>query len=82
MIGVAWAIFRGSAALQFATAMLAVWIAWGANNVHQRNVGASRVVTEINTQAGKISAKAIEARGRGDVPDAAERLRQRSCRDC
>lgn len=46
------------------------------------NKGAARVVTEINTQAGKLSAKATQERERADVSDAAERLRKRSCRDC
>ena len=47
---------------------------------HDNKVRATQTV-EINQAAEKIGEKAVENRKRADVPDAAERLRKRSCRD-
>ena len=60
MIGILVAIFRGSLVLQIATAAAVAWGVWAANNVHQRNVGASRLAAKIEKKADD-NAKAADA---------------------
>jgi hypothetical protein len=82
MISLVWAIFRGSRTLQAATAILAGWIAWSANNTYQRHQGASRVI-ETSKQVGAIAnAKNQIVRRAAALPGAASRLQHSVCRDC
>jgi hypothetical protein len=68
--------------LQIAALIAALVGAWELNNWKQRNVGASQLAEKTNTEAEKISEKAVENRALGDVPDAVAKLRKRACRDC
>ena len=78
----AWAIFRGSLPLQLIVLALAGWAALGANNLYQRNVGASSAVTTINNQSQELAHDALQARLPADAPGAVGRVRQRYCSDC
>lgn len=51
MIGVMWAIFRGSMPLQIATAALLAFGAFKANNAYQRHVGAQNLSAKIEKKA-------------------------------
>jgi len=60
MMLTAWAIFRGSFVLQVATAALVAWGALKANNLYQRNVGASTVIEKVEKKANE-DAKTADA---------------------
>ena len=78
MIAALW----GARGLALVGALLIGLLGVKAWQLRQQSLGAAKVVATINKQAEKISAKADQARERASVPDAAERLRRRSCRDC
>ena len=48
---IAWAIFRGSAGLQIATAAVVCLGLWKGNNAYQRNVGAKAVIEKVEKKA-------------------------------
>ena len=48
---IAWKIFRDSLPLQLIALAVAGWAALGANNLYQRQKGASAVVTKIEKKA-------------------------------
>lgn len=53
---------------------------WDVNR--QREIGAWKVVEASKKEGAKANAKNEAVRARADVPDAADRLRKQSCRDC
>jgi hypothetical protein len=82
MMTLAWAIFRGSRTLQAATAILAGWIAWNANNAYQRHQGATKVIVKSKEAGLAANVKNAKVRDRAREPGAAERLQRDACRDC
>lgn len=48
---IAWTLFRNSLPLQLIAIGLAAWATIGANNLYQRQVGASRVIDKIEKKA-------------------------------
>ena len=86
MISAVWGLFAASRGLQVVVLALTCWGIWEGNNAWQRSTGRaegrSEITTQTNTEAEKISEKAVENRSRGDIPDALAKLLKRSCRDC
>jgi hypothetical protein len=82
MISLAWAIFRGSRALQAATAILLGWIAWNGNNAYQRHVGKEQLRAASIEAGRRANAKNEVVRRAAKQPGAFDRLRADSCRDC
>ncbi len=78
MIMTLFAALLGSRPLQWALAALIAMGGYEGWKYHQRHIGAAQVEAKIEQQTEKEVAKATEARGRADVPDAVKRLRQRS----
>ena len=46
-----WTLFRNSLPLQFVAIGLMAWAALGANNLYQRNVGASKFAAKVEAKA-------------------------------
>lgn len=80
-----WLLLKGLAFTRTGMIALAVMAAlgWRAYDVHhQRQIGASRAVEKIEKQTEKINDKAQKARTAARRPGAAQRVRERYCRDC
>jgi len=82
MISVAFAIFRGSRALQAASAILMGWIAWNANNAYQRHQGATKVIEKSKEAGRAANVKNARVRDLAKQPGSLGRLYADSCRDC
>ena len=52
------------------------------NNSHQRNKGAESVIAAAKEQGAKANAKNEAVRADAERPGAADRVRERFCRDC
>lgn len=72
----------GSKPVRYAVAGLVALGAYQGWKHHQREIGATEVVTTINDQAEKQAEKAVAAREPAKLPGAALRLKSNWCRDC
>jgi hypothetical protein len=79
---VIWQIFRGSVALQAATAVLLCLGAFKANNIYREHIGGQKVIAK-SKEAGRVAnAKAQKSHDAAQRPGAAQRLLTGDCRDC
>lgn len=79
---IAWMVFRNSLPLQLVAIALAGWAALGANNLYQRNVGASQFATKVEKHADDTAKTADAVReevavGKRGKPDPFRRDRVR-----
>lgn len=82
MIGLIWAIFRGSVPLQIATAAIVLFGAFKANNAYQQYKGGQAVIAKSKEAGKAANAKAQKSHAAARKPGAADRLRAVDCRDC
>jgi hypothetical protein len=76
-----WALLN-SKPLQWALGALMLLGGYEAWAYHERHIGATAIVSDINQQTEQISEKAIAARSAADRPGAFQRLRSDSCVNC
>ena len=73
------AMSRLGRGLILAVALVAAFLV---NNSHQRSIGAEKVLVASKENGAKANVKNEAVRARADTPGAAERVRDRFCREC